>query len=156
MRFKNYEQLNAGHGNDPFTINRYRQFFYYFSNNFEWILDVGCNTGRGGNILKKLNANLKIIALDCLKDCLDRLPSGIYEQKLCSYSTEIALEDSSVDAVVAGEFIEHLYFDDVVQTLQEFYRVIKPQGRLLLTTPNPDYLRWKLLGGGVLGGPHVS
>jgi predicted TPR repeat methyltransferase len=90
MELKNYKQLNEGqeiHEKDPYTIDRYRQFFRCFSHHFEWILDVGCNTGRGGKTLKELNKNLKIIGFDCLQSCLDRLPSDIYERKICSYST---------------------------------------------------------------------
>jgi hypothetical protein len=33
---------------------------------------------------------------------------------------------------------------------------MKPEGRLLLTTPNPNYLLLKLTGRSVLGGAHVS
>lgn len=46
--------------------------------------------------------------------------------------------------------------DDVFQTLVAFHRLLNPQGRLLLTTPNLNYLRLKLLGESVLGGAHLS
>ena len=63
---------------------------------------------------------------------------------------------SILDVVVAGEFIEHLYPDDVDSTLREFYRLIKPGGSLFLTTPNPNYLLLKLTGKSVLGNSHLS
>jgi ubiquinone/menaquinone biosynthesis C-methylase UbiE len=156
-----YEKLNAAEGYldspDPFTLERYRQFFNYFPDQRRIVLDVGCNTGRGGATLKQLNKNLQLIGLDCNQTLLDNISNGIYEQKICSSSTtNISLESSSVDIVVAGEFIEHLYPDDVLQTLREFHRLIKPGGRLLLTTPNPGYLLLKLIGKSVIGGAHVS
>lgn len=43
------------------------------------------------------------------------------------------------DVVVAGEFIEHLVYHDFIFSLKEFFRVLRPGGRLLLTTPNPEY-----------------
>lgn len=160
MKVKHYEELNQAQEvseNDPFTVDRYKQFFRYFPKQAKSILDVGCNTGRGGKVLKELDRELHLIGLDCLASRLDKIPVDIYTQKLVSYSTNISLADSSVDAIVAGEFIEHLYVEDVIQTLQEFYRVIKPKGRLLLTTPNPNYLRLKITGASVLDDEaHVS
>jgi ubiquinone/menaquinone biosynthesis C-methylase UbiE len=141
---------------DPFTIERYQQFFQHLPDRAKTILDIGCNTGRGGGVLKKLNRNLCIIGLDCVESRLERMPLEIYDSKICSYSTKIALEDSLIDGIVAGEFIEHLYPDDVIQTLKEFNRILKPEGRLLLTTPNPNYLLLQLTGRSVLGGAHVS
>ncbi len=156
---QNYKELNESQvfsETDPFTVERYQQFFQHFPTSAKTILDIGCNTGRGGSVLKKLNKDLRIIGLDCVENRLERLPLGIYDAKVCSYSTNITLGDSSIDGIVAGEFIEHLYPDDVNQTLKEFYRILKPEGRLLLTTPNPNYLLLQLTGRSVLGGAHVS
>lgn len=156
---QNYKELNEAQAfseTDPFTVERYQQFFQHLPARAKTILDVGCNTGRGGSVLKKLSQELRIIGLDCVENRLERLPLGIYDTKVCSYSTNIALEDSSIDGIVAGEFVEHLYPDDVIQTLKEFYRILKPEGRLLLTTPNPNYLLLQLTGKSVLGGAHLS
>ena len=46
----------------------------------------------------------------------------------------IGLPDASVDTVISCETIEHL--PDPVQALREFSRVLRPGGRLILTTPN--------------------
>ncbi|MEZ5744054.1 MAG: methyltransferase domain-containing protein [Sphingomonadaceae bacterium] len=56
-------------------------------------------------------------------------------------TTAIDSGDDSFDAVVAGEFIEHLSYADGLQTLAEFKRILRPGGQLLMTTPYPDYLR---------------
>lgn len=141
---------------DPFTLDRYRQFFRHFPANAETILDVGCNTGRGGRVLKELAPTLKLSGLDCVAKRLEQISREIYDQLICSYTNNINAEDQSFNATVAGEFIEHLYPEDVMPTLSEFFRVLKPGGRLLLTTPNPNYVRLKLTGGSVLGGAHLS
>jgi len=156
---KSYEDLNLEQEvseSDPFTLERYQQFFQHFPRQLKTVLDVGCNTGRGGGVIKQLNPQLFLVGLDCVQSRLDQLDSEVYDQTICSYSTRINTTDSSFDVVVAGEFIEHLYPSDVHPTLQEFYRVIRPSGRLLLTTPNPNYVRLKLTGESVLGGAHVS
>jgi len=158
-QMQNYVELNKAQEvseSDPFTADRYAQFFRHFPDSVRTVLDVGCNTGRGGAVLKQLNPALNLIGLDCVDSRLERISRTIYDRTICSYSTDIRAENASFDVIVVGEFIEHLYDRDVIQTLKEFYRLLKPQGRLLLTTPNPNYLRLKLTGGSVLGGAHVS
>jgi len=44
------------------------------------------------------------------------------------------IEDNSVDFVVAFQVIEHIQDDN--QFLQEIHRVLKPKGKVILTTPN--------------------
>ena len=156
---KNYEALNIlqpESEHDPFTEERYRQFFKYFPEGSQLVLDIGCNTGRGGKVLKALNPNLRIYGLDAVQNRLDRLPKDAYEQGVHGYSTKIPTEDGFYDVVVAGEFIEHIYQADVDNTLGEIFRVLKIGGRLLLTTPNPSDIKRKWRGESILGGPHVS
>lgn len=156
---KNYEALNLTQPeseHDPFTEDRYRQFYRFLPKGTSSVLDIGCNTGRGGSVLKGLDNSLKIFGLDAVRDRLDRLPKNVYEEGVHGYSTKIPNEDDTYDAVVAGEFIEHIYQADVDQTLGEIFRVLKIGGRLLLTTPNPGDIKRKLRGRSILGGAHVS
>lgn len=156
---KNYEALNLTQPEseqDPFTADRYRQFYEFLPKGACSVLDIGCNTGRGGSVLKGLDGNLKIYGLDAVRDRLDRLPKNDYEEGVHGYSTKIPNEDDTYDAVVAGEFIEHIYQADVDQTLGEIFRVLKIGGRLLLTTPNPGDIKRKMRGRSILGGAHVS
>lgn len=140
---------------DDFTLERYRQFFKFFPSEAVKILDIGCNTGRGGVCLKKLNSKLELLGLDCVQERLNVLPK-CYAQKVYGLSTNIPLEDRSVDVIVAGEFLEHLYPVDVDKTLCEFQRVLKIGGRLLVTTPNPSYLKNKFNRKSVYGVSHLT
>jgi len=156
---KDYEALNllqTESEQDPFTEERYHQFYKLLPPGARSVLDIGCNTGRGGSVLKSLDTNLKVYGLDAVKDRLDRLPKQVYEEGVHGYSTKIPNEDGTYDAVVAGEFIEHIYQSDVDQTLGEIFRVLKVGGRLLLTTPNPSDIKRKWRGHSILGGAHVS
>lgn len=141
---------------DSFTEDRYRQFYKYFPSNSINVLDLGCNTGRGGTILKTLNLRLEIAGIDVVKERLARLPSNVYSRSYYGSSTAIPCESNYFDVVVAGELIEHLYPEDVKKTLLEVYRVLKSGGRFLLTTPNPNDLKRKLRRESILGGAHVS
>jgi len=156
---ENYEALNLKQPEseqDPFTEDRYRQFYKFLPKKASSVLDIGCNTGRGGSALKSLDRNLKLYGLDAVRDRLIRLPKDAYETGIHGYSTSIPAADNTYDAVVAGEFIEHIYQADVDQTLGEIFRVLKIGGRLLLTTPNPCDIKRKLRGHSILGGAHVS
>jgi len=141
---------------DPFTPRRYAQFCAHFPAGGKSVLDVGCNTGRGGRVLKKLDPQLEIVGFDCVPERVAALDKSVYRDGLCGFATQIAMPDGSVDVVCAGEFIEHVPPASVDTTLAEFFRVLRPRGRLLLTTPNPNYLKNKLRGLSVLGGAHVS
>lgn len=140
---------------DPFTVERYEQFYQFFPQNISTVLDVGCNTGRGGKRLKELNPSLKISGLDCVQERLHSLPN-CYSDQICGLSTEIPINDCHFDVVVAGEFLEHLYPIDVDKTLCEFQRVLKIGGRLMMTTPNPNYIKTKLKNETIYGIGHLS
>ncbi|NET66962.1 MAG: class I SAM-dependent methyltransferase [Moorea sp. SIO1G6] len=150
---QNVQQNRSEH--DSFTLKRYEQFFSFFQKEAVKILDVGCNTGRGGLRLKELNPNLTLFGLDCVQERLDVLPD-CYSQKVYGLSTDIPMEDRFFDVITAGEFLEHLYPADVDQTLCEFQRVLKIGGRLLLTTPNPNYIKNKIIGMSVYGVSHLT
>lgn len=156
---QSYETLNTAQvvsETDSFTADRYRQFYKSFPKDARTVLDIGCNTGRGGQVLKQASASLTISGLDCVKDRLERLPKDTYTQTVYGLSTEIPVKDDSFDVVLAGEFIEHLYINDVDKTLGEIFRVLKVGGRLLLTTPNPQDYKKRMRRESVLGGAHVS
>ena len=155
-----YEELNLQQEvseRDAFSKERYHQFYSFFPENACTVLDIGCNTGRGGQLLKSLNPKLQISGLDCVKDRLEHLPKQVYEKGIYSLSTNISCEDRTFDLIVAGEFIEHLYGIDVDKTLTEIFRVLKVGGRLLLTTPNPLDIKKRIRGESVLDDKaHVS
>ena len=157
----NYSQINilqTRSETDSGTVYRYKQFYANMEkkNDNLVILDVGCNTGRGGEVLKcLLNNKYLLFGVDCVEECLKKA-SKIYNAVLNCYSTAIPLSNESIDCILAGEFIEHLSVEDALKSLHEFYRLLKPNSQILLTTPNPGYLKLKLTGFSVLGGAHLS
>lgn len=128
---------------DSFTPARYRQMQARFPNHATTILDVGCNTGRGGAILKSAKPAYELTGMDCVPERLAALDKTIYLKTLCGFSSNIPVENKSFDVIVGGEFIEHVPPSQIDLTLAEFFRVLRLKGRLLLTTPNPNYLKNK-------------
>ena len=142
---------------DDFTQERYVQFFRHLPPDAVSVLDVGCNTGRGGAVLKRLAPELQIDGLDCVPERLNAVQEKIYNRRICSFTSSIDAETRSYDAIVAGEFLEHVPPEQVYPTLCEFFRLLKLKGRLMMTTPNPRYVKNRLRHLSVLLDPsHVT
>lgn len=80
------------------------------------------------------------ITLDCVKNYNPDL--------LCDLNYEaIPLDDETVEVVIAGEVLEHLI--NPYNVVREFYRILKPDGILIISTPNICSLvnRFKMLMG---------
>ena len=137
-------RAQSGSETDSFTPARYKQFYAHFPAHARQVLDVGCNTGRGGQLLKACNPSLDLTGLDCVPERIEAIDRKVYRQVLCGFSTDIPVESASFDVVLGGEFIEHVPPSQVDATLMEFFRVLRLKGRLLLTTPNPGYLKNKV------------
>lgn len=156
-RLDSYQEQNSRqHQNYTFTEERYAQFIRMIPSGPLRILDIGCNTGRGGARLKQLRPEIELVGLDAVLERLNGLPLGVYTEEIHGLSTAIPCPDESFDAIVAGEFLEHLYPSDVDATLCEFQRALRIGGRLLLTTPNPNYLRNRLSNQTVYGVSHLT
>ena len=106
--------------------------------------------------MKALRPELQIAGLDCVPERVEALDRSVYATRICGFTDAIPSKEESFDAIVAGEFIEHLPPDRVDATLCEFFRLLRVKGVLLLTTPNPNYLKNILFGLSVLGGAHLS
>ena len=157
-RLKKYADENSSQTvaiEDGFSIERYAQFARHLPKTAINILDVGCAEGRGGIELKRLRPEIKLCGLDCVSERLDLLPE-CYCHKTLGLTNEIPEPDCSFDAIVAGEFLEHLYPSDVDPTLCEFQRILKIGGTLLMTTPNPHSLRMRMRKGTVYGIAHLT
>ena len=64
------------------------------------------------------------------------------ECKRAEIANGIPLDNSMADFIICQEGIEH--FADQVRALKEFNRILKPNGTLLITTPNYSNLRAKV------------
>jgi ubiquinone/menaquinone biosynthesis C-methylase UbiE len=97
------------------------------------ILDIACGTGYGSEILSKHKAGL-IFSLDISEAALafGRNRFGILAVR--SDAHDLPLSDECVDIVVSLETIEHL--NEPGLFLKEIHRVLRPNGTLLLSTPN--------------------
>lgn len=102
------------------------------------ILDLGCGTGYGSKIL--FNKGKEIYAIDNSKEAIDYAEKNYSGPKYyCDSVEQLPFEDNFFDAVCAFEIIEHVQNPERV--LNETYRVLKNNGDLFISTPNPRHFR---------------
>ena len=115
------------------------------------ILDVGC--AQGTLALKLAEAGHQVIAVDIRPQFLEYAQSRHTKGDIRFLAANV-LEDElpgQMDLVFANQIIEHLVYPS--ELLQRLKSLLKPGGRLVVTTPNGDYLKNQLPSYRDLGNP---
>jgi 2-polyprenyl-3-methyl-5-hydroxy-6-metoxy-1,4-benzoquinol methylase len=128
---------------DPFTLNRYAQFSGFIKNT-DNVLDIGCNTGRGGAVMKNRFPLSSINGVELINERIARITLGIYDKVFNTPIQQIKGYDHYFDVIVAGELIEHIPPSEFESFLIKCNHLIKPDGLILFTTPNPGSFLVKL------------
>ena len=112
------------------------------------VLDIGC--GRGEIVLHAARRGAEVVGVDYSADCL-RLTRRTLEVASDRDRTRVTLRQADATALPFGnevfervlmlDIVEHLHDWQISRALREAYRVLRPQGYLVLhTLPN----RWAL------------
>jgi ubiquinone/menaquinone biosynthesis C-methylase UbiE len=98
------------------------------------ILEIGAGYCEFINTIKAK----KKIALDVNPDI--RIHAQKNVQTIIGKSTSMeGVQTECIDRVFANNFFEHLTKPDIIQTLHEVHRVLKPEGEILVLQPNIRY-----------------
>lgn len=99
------------------------------------VLDIGCNAGYGCGILSEFAAD--VVGVDVSEMAIQRAGQMVHKPNvsfLCVNGDVLPFEANEFDMVTAFQLIEHL--PAPAHFLADVWRVLKPGGRFLLTTPN--------------------
>ena len=99
------------------------------------VLDVGC----GRSLFSEIDVDFPftVVAGDLEYAGVRARAGEVPEQHWLVFDADhVPFADRQFDALFAGEIIEHM--PDVPATLAEWYRVLKPGGVVIITTPNRE------------------
>lgn len=98
------------------------------------LLEVGCGEGRGIEVMKEYCTSYT--GLDKIGEVISSLEDKYPEHTFLQTTIPPirGLEDNSYDAIVTFQVIEHIREDK--EFLKELYRLLRPGGVALVTTPN--------------------
>ncbi|WP_186756189.1 class I SAM-dependent methyltransferase [Echinicola salinicaeni] len=98
------------------------------------LLEIGCGEGRGVEVLRENVTSYH--GLDKIGEVIENLqkkyPDVVFEQAVIPPLGTVASD--SFDTVVSFQVIEHIEDDRLF--LEEIYRVLKPGGKAIISTPN--------------------
>lgn len=119
------------------------------------ILDAGCGTGAASHALQKRFAKSQVVSLDFALPMLQKtrdssdyaglvsriktLLAGTQQNLLCADIEHLPLASASTGLVWSNLAIQ--WCNDLDGALQEFYRVLQPEGLLMFSTFGPDTLK---------------
>ena len=99
------------------------------------VLDIACGEGYGASLLAPVARSVVGIDIDeaSIRHAAARYPATNLSFRTGS-ATNLPLPDDSIDLVVSFETLEHLA--EQREMLSEFVRVLRPDGRLVISSPN--------------------
>lgn len=113
------------------------------------LLDAGCGSGMLAGLLATENPEVHITGIDGNKDAVDfcnrqwkHLTNTVFFETQIDDLSRIS--HNSIDGIAFLEVIEHLTLQQASEVLKAFYRVLKPKGVLVISTPNRKSL-WPAL-----------
>jgi len=106
------------------------------------VLDIGCYEGTISELVAR-NSN-EVYGVDFSDKALDiAKDKGINVFRADIEKDELAFKDSFFDVIIVAEIIEHIF--DMRAFFEKIKRVLKPNGYIILTTPNLATLGRRLL-----------
>jgi SAM-dependent methyltransferase len=96
------------------------------------LLEVGF--GNGGDLCKFISLGWQVQGTEMDRRLCEDVERELGIQAICHVDAEFPFEDNSFDVVYLNQVLEHV--SDPLESTQEFHRILKPGGQLIMTFPN--------------------
>src|SRR3990167_615415 len=105
------------------------------------MIDIGCKTGMISTKLQERYPQAQLIAMDAAENLLEHAQQHLMSNTslICADGQKIPLKEHSVDIIFANLFFSWQMDDQAL--LQEWRRILKPNGVLLFTALGPNTLK---------------
>ncbi len=101
------------------------------------VADIACGTGYGSAFLGKAGGAAQVIGIDISSEAIAYATIRHGQKNVrfeCRDACDTNLPSATFDAIVSFETIEHVPDDRML--IDEFARILKPNGILMISTPN--------------------
>lgn len=116
-------------------IHRYEEAAKLISKQQSNVLDIACGSGFGSNFLATLRHNVVggDISESAIEECNNKYKATNLIYQVVN-GLKVPFQDEHFDAVVSFETIEHT--KEFMTMLNEFRRIVKSEGVVIISTPN--------------------
>jgi 2-polyprenyl-3-methyl-5-hydroxy-6-metoxy-1,4-benzoquinol methylase len=145
----NYYASNSAYNDQYFSKHSGAYIFSYLKKYVKLanmrILDFGCGPGYFVERIIKGGLQVECYALDFSIASIERVQRKYgaepqFKKAICVSSLPSSFDAESMDVIVSIEVIEHITDKELAGVLTEMYRVLRPGGQILITTPNNENL----------------
>jgi 2-polyprenyl-3-methyl-5-hydroxy-6-metoxy-1,4-benzoquinol methylase len=104
------------------------------------MLDIGC--GEGYYVRDAMEEGINAYGIDISTHALEKALSEVKDRITFGSITEIPFGNEEFDVMTAFDVIEHIQPKDTSNMIEEIRRVLKPNGIIIITTPNSNFGSW--------------
>jgi 2-polyprenyl-3-methyl-5-hydroxy-6-metoxy-1,4-benzoquinol methylase len=116
----------------------------YCASKKEKALDVGCGWGNISLALQKRGVDVTGLdySEESVRICRESAKNlGLNPEKfVCRDAANTGFEPSSFDAIYCADLVEHVFPEVYLSMIQEFHRILKRGGKLVIYTPDPHHI----------------
>ena len=127
------------------SVRSYQRGFIKYFQGCRQVLDLGC--GRGVFLKLLAESGIEGVGVDLCAEaitlCKRQGFENVYQQDVFHYlrnllSKEFIYRKQDFDGIFCSHLIEHLDFASATELLHLCYQALKPKGRIVVVTPNPE------------------
>lgn len=121
------------------SVTLYRQIIEQLATNQTRLLDVGC--GHGDVLRHAYHDSALAVGLE--PDAAALHNNTVLQHCICGVGEQLPFADQSFDLITSAWVLEHV--SDPLAVLGEFWRVLRPHGKIVFLTPNTwNYNVWMI------------